>query len=127
MDLDGDGEYGHGLGATYVGAKSQVAYWHPAHDRAFINPQGNKMKAEDIRPDHINTIIINGLTIRKGTVAAFVANAKTYLQPESSPSERAEAKTAALEALPALQALGIFDVFIIADTVLRKLVVTHQQ
>lgn len=85
------------------------------------------MKAEDILPDHINTTTINGLTIRKGTVAAFVANAKTYLQAESSPSERAEAKTAALGALPALQALGIFDVFVIADTGLRELVATHQR
>ena len=85
------------------------------------------MKAEDILPDHINTTTINGLPIRKGTVAAFVANAKTYLQPDSSPSERAEAKTAALAALPALQALGIFDVFVIADPGLRELVATHQR
>ncbi|MBI3727867.1 MAG: hypothetical protein HY254_05990 [Burkholderiales bacterium] len=85
------------------------------------------MKAEDILPDHINTTTINGLTIRKGTVAAFVVNAKIYLQPDSSPDERSEAKTAVLEAMPALQALGIFDVFVIADTGLRELVATHQQ
>ncbi|MBI1771962.1 MAG: hypothetical protein HYR68_06380 [Burkholderiales bacterium] len=49
------------------------------------------------------------------------------MQPDSSPDERSEAKTAVLEAMPALQALGIFDVFVIADTGLRELVATHQQ
>jgi len=85
------------------------------------------MKAEDILPDHINTTTIDGLTIRKGTVAAFVVNAKTYLNPDSSPDERAQAKAAALEAVPALQALGIFDVFTIADSGLRETIAALQK
>ncbi|MFZ6875056.1 hypothetical protein ACO0LF_23580 [Undibacterium sp. Di27W] len=84
------------------------------------------MKAEDILPDNINTTTIDGLTIRKGTVAAFVVNAKTYLQPDSSADVRADAKAAVVEALPALKALGIFDVFAIADPGLRDMLATHQ-
>lgn len=85
------------------------------------------MKAEDILPDHINTTTIDGLTIRKGTVAAFVVNAKTYLNSGNSPDERVQAKAAALEAIPALQALGIFDVFTIADSGLRDMVAALQR
>ncbi|MCH8622430.1 hypothetical protein [Undibacterium sp. TS12] len=83
------------------------------------------MKAEDILPDHINTTTINGLTIRKGTVAAFVANAKTYLNKDSTEDDKKRAELLMLEALPALQALSIFEVFTIADQGLAKLVKTH--
>ncbi|MBC3918989.1 hypothetical protein H8L32_15975 [Undibacterium sp. CY18W] len=83
------------------------------------------MKAEDILPDDINIAHINGLSIRKGTVAAFLVNAKTYLNLATPALERDTALSSALEALPALQALGVFDVFIIADPALRELIAKH--
>ncbi|BBB60009.1 hypothetical protein UNDKW_1736 [Undibacterium sp. KW1] len=55
-----------------------------------------------------------------------MVNAKTYLRPDSSADERADAKAAVVEALPALKALGIFDVFAIADPGLRDMLAKHQ-
>lgn len=84
------------------------------------------MEAEDILPDDINIAQINGLSIRKGTVAAFLVNARTYLNPTTPAIERDAALSSALQALPALQALGVFDVFIIADPALRELIAKHR-
>ncbi|SAL42324.1 preprotein translocase subunit SecD [Caballeronia sordidicola] len=83
------------------------------------------MRAEDILPDHINQADIGGTTIRKGTVAAFLANARVWTNSETSASARAEAETDMLEALPALRAVGLFDVLDIRDTALRNWVDAH--
>lgn len=83
------------------------------------------MRAEDILPDHVNQADIGGTTIRKGTVAAFLANARVWTNSETSASARAEAETDMLEALPALRAVGLFDVLDIRDTALRNWVDAH--
>ncbi|MFZ6657014.1 hypothetical protein [Undibacterium sp. TJN19] len=83
------------------------------------------MKAEDILPDNINIANFAGMQIRKGTVAAFIANARIHLAPSSTMEERQFAQTDMFEALPALQAIGVLDIFKIADAGLRKLVDEH--
>ena len=73
------------------------------------------MRPEDILPDAVNHTSINGLTIRKGTVAAFVANARVLLDDAAPPEARAAAESAARGALPALRALGVLEVFMPRD------------
>lgn len=86
------------------------------------------MRAQDILPDHVNQADFGGTTIRKGTVAAFLVNARIWTDLQTSAAARAEAETDMLETLPALRAVGLFDVLDIRDTALRAWVaanITH--
>lgn len=84
------------------------------------------MKAEDLLPDHQSTVQFpDGMVVRKGTVAAFLANAKIWCDTDADPRERAQAERDLLDALPALHALGLFEVLSIHDEALREFVATH--
>ena len=80
------------------------------------------MRAEDILPDHANQGVFDGVTIRKGTVAAFLANARTWLDAAATPTERGAAERDMRDALPALRALGLFEVLAPGDARLRAFV-----
>jgi len=78
------------------------------------------MRAEQILPDHLDQVDINGTTIRKGTVAAFLANARIFTDRGASEEARTRAEADIISALPALRAIGLFDVLEIRDIALRK-------
>ena len=80
------------------------------------------MRAEQILPDDVDHGRFQGVTIRKGTVAAFLANARTWADARASADERARAQAQIVEDLPALRALGLFEVLQIRDERLRALV-----
>ncbi len=80
------------------------------------------MRAEQILADDTNHAQFDGVTIRKGTVAAFLANARTWTRAGAGEDERAQAQARIAEDLPALRALGLFEVLEIRDERLRKLV-----
>ncbi|KPA87842.1 hypothetical protein PF66_05800 [Pseudomonas asplenii] len=82
------------------------------------------MKASDILPDDVNSTYFAGLNVRKGTVAAFLHNARTWSE-STSEEERAKAERDIIESLPALRALGLFDVLAIKDARLCALVNAH--
>ncbi len=77
------------------------------------------MRAEHLLPDGQNQAELNGVTVRKGTVGAFLFNARVLGTPDASPEARAEARADIQAALPALRALGIFEVFELRDPALR--------
>jgi len=83
------------------------------------------MRAEDVLPDHINYDQFNGVTIRKGTVAAFLANARIFLDPATAAVNREEIEAEMIAALPALNALGLLDLFEARSLVLRAFVAQH--
>lgn len=83
------------------------------------------MRAEDILPDETDLVEHNGIMIRKGTVGAFLANAKIWSDPTSNAVQRAAVERDIFDAVPALQALGLFDVFTIRDTALSELIKKH--
>ncbi len=83
------------------------------------------MRAEQFLPDNVDQVELRGVTIRKGTVAAFLANARVWSEPGASASARTEAETDMADALPVLRALGLFDVFEIRDVSLRAWVLAH--
>ena len=80
------------------------------------------MRADQILPDDVDHGQFGGVTIRKGTVAAFLANARTWTGVGPGASERAQAQAQIAEDLPALRALGLFEVLEIRDERLRRLV-----
>ena len=80
------------------------------------------MRAEQVLPDDVNQRDINGLTVRKGTVGAFLVNAKAWSDPSTDAAARALVQRDIVEALPALRALGVFDVFTLRHDALRRFV-----
>lgn len=69
------------------------------------------VRPEDVLPDDLDHATVDGQQVRKGSVAAFVANAQLLEQlPQQAPeSEQIVAQLRALA--PSLQAVGVFDVF----------------
>ena len=80
------------------------------------------MRADQILPDDVDHGQFQGVTIRKGTVAAFLANARTWADARASADGHAQAQAHIVEDLPALKALGLFDVLEIRDERLRAIV-----
>lgn len=80
------------------------------------------MRAEDVLADQQNQGQFKGVTVRKGTVGAFLANARLWLDDTSSSDDKAIAERDIVDALPALHALGLFDIVQVRDAALRKLV-----
>lgn len=78
------------------------------------------MQASDILPDDRNQIEIGGVAVRKGTVGAFLANARTACDAHASRPAREQARRDILRALPALRALGLFEVVQVRDPALRE-------
>ena len=83
------------------------------------------MRAEKVLPDDVNQNEINGVVIRKGSIGAFLANAKTLADPAASAEARAIAERDIVQALPALRATGLFDVLQIRNERLRAFVEAH--
>jgi hypothetical protein len=80
------------------------------------------MKAEQLLPDHVNSGEFNGITVRKGTIGAFLINVKTLEKPETSAALREEVLAEMREAIPALYALGLIDVFEARDPAIRAMI-----
>jgi len=74
------------------------------------------MRAEQLLSDHADHIDVEGTTIRKGTVAAFLANARVWSDAQASETARAQAAADIVDALPALHATGLFEVLAIRGT-----------
>lgn len=67
----------------------------------------------------------DGTVIRKGTIGAFLVNARTWSDPASDDAQRVSAEHDMLEALPALRALGLFEVLAVRDEALRQWIEQH--
>jgi len=76
----------------------------------------------DVLPDDRDSAEIAGVTVRKGSVGAFMANVRILQDSASSDSDRAAAEEALSRLVPALQALGLFDLFAIRDPRIAALV-----
>ena len=83
------------------------------------------MRADQILADKVNETEVNGVVIRKGSVGAFLANAKTFADPNASAEARSIAERDIIEGLPTLRALGLFDILQIRDEQFRAFVETH--
>ncbi len=84
------------------------------------------MHAEELLPDNVNHGDFNGVQVRKGSVGAFLANAKVLSNPAASTEARKIAERDIIDGLPALRALGLFDVLQIRDETLRAIVDVHE-
>lgn len=69
------------------------------------------VRPEDVLPEGIDSTGINGLTVRKGSVAAFVANALRLDELTEGTPEYAALVAQMRELAPVLRAIGLIDVF----------------
>ncbi|TEA80165.1 hypothetical protein [Allopusillimonas ginsengisoli] len=83
------------------------------------------MRAEDLLPDNLDHVERHGVVIRKGSVGAFLANVRLWCDPSADALQREAAERDIVDALPALRAVGLFDVLSIKDAALRRLVARH--
>ena len=83
------------------------------------------MRADQLLPDHLNAGDFNGVTVRKGTVGAFLINARVWMDHSADDAARANAASDIVDAVPALRALGLFDVLDVRDPALRALIDQH--
>ena len=77
------------------------------------------MRPEDALPDQANIAEINGVSVRKGTIAAFLQNAMRWSDPATPEAEREALGAEIAKSVPALRALNIFTVFDVRDARLR--------
>ncbi len=80
------------------------------------------MQPHDILPDHQNAVQVNGLTVRKGSVGAFLATVREWQDPARDADLRATAEADLRGLLPGLHALGLFQVLSARDPALQRLI-----
>lgn len=79
------------------------------------------MRPEDMLEDEQDARIINGIQIRKGTLGAFIANARKLDAYPVYSTERAEILGQLRAFAPAVRALGLLEVFEPRSEVLQQI------
>ncbi|MEU5211795.1 hypothetical protein [Streptomyces sp. NPDC020742] len=74
-------------------------------------PHQPAVRPEDVLPAGIDSTAINGQTVRKGSVAAFVANAVRLDDLTEDTPEYTSLVAQMQELAPALRTIGLLDVF----------------
>ncbi|WP_409464849.1 hypothetical protein [Amycolatopsis sp. GA6-003] len=69
------------------------------------------IRPEDVLPDGVDRTTLGGLDVRKGAVAAFVANVKQLEQAEPGGAEHEQIVDQLKQLVPTLRAVGVLDVF----------------
>lgn len=86
------------------------------------NRSTRHVRPEDMLPDDRDTATFDGITVRKGTIAAFIENARAWLDPATGDDDRADLASELVAMAPSLRALGVFDIFDARDQGLRDLI-----
>ena len=80
------------------------------------------VRPEDLLPSSVDSGQINGVEVRKGSVAAFVANVKQLEQLDISSDEYAQVADQVKKLVPALRAVGVLDIFEPKTTTVAELI-----
>ncbi|GGF28519.1 hypothetical protein [Williamsia phyllosphaerae] len=73
--------------------------------------QERPIGAQDVLADGVETAVFDGREVRKGTVAAFVANARALERSVAGTQESRRLEEELLRAVPDLRSIGVLDVF----------------
>jgi hypothetical protein len=80
------------------------------------------VRPEDLLPAGAESGVINGVEVRKGSVAAFLANAKLLDSVQEGSREEADVEAQIKALAPKLKALGMLDVFSVRSPRLAALI-----
>ena len=83
---------------------------------------GKPVKPQDVLADGQECAEFDGVSVRKGSVAAFIGNVRALAEAEPSTPQWDEIVSQLRELKPALGRIGVLDVFEIRDPELRELV-----
>jgi hypothetical protein len=84
-------------------------------------PEEMIVRPEDVLPDGVDGAVLNGVQVRKGSVAAFVANARTLQTLETGSPEHDRLAEQLRALAPALEAVGVFEIFDLRSPALKAL------
>ena len=80
----------------------------------------NPVRPEDVLPDDVNNVDINGKMVRKGTIAAFLANTDILENPNASAQQKQEAITMMKELASGVIAIGLHKHVIIKNSLAEQ-------
>jgi hypothetical protein len=69
------------------------------------------MRAENLFPDGLDSIEVDGISVRKGSIAAFIFNALTLDRLDPGTEGYDQSVKAIRDLTPVLRAVRVFDVF----------------
>lgn len=81
----------------------------------------NPVRPEDILPDGVDNTTFNGKIVRKGTVAAFIANADILENPSTTETQKLEAIDTMKELAPGVIASGLHKHVIFKKQAIEKI------
>lgn len=79
------------------------------------------MRAEELFPAGPDTVEVDGVTVRKGSIAAFVQNAIAIASCEAASQAYRQALADLPATLPALRAARVFEVFELRSPALAEI------
>lgn len=87
----------------------------------------NSVRPEDILADGEDSTSIHGKTIRKGTIAAFLANINVFEHPNTSEKQKNEAFKVMQELAPAVIAAGLHQHVVFKNKEIEQLLINTAQ
>jgi len=84
--------------------------------------EARAVRPEDVLPDELDVGTMNGVSVRKGSIGAFVANVKLLdgLDPTDQGYQEVVDQLRAL--IPAVRAVGVFDVLAPRSPMLAEII-----
>jgi hypothetical protein len=79
------------------------------------------VRPENILPENIDSTTINGTLIRKGTIAAFLANVEIFENNNATEQQKQDAMQTMQELAPAVIAVGLHKHAVFKNTHVEKI------
>ena len=89
--------------------------------------QARPVGAADVLADGAETAVFDGREVRKGTIAAFVANARALESATEGTAESRRLEEQLRRAVPDLRSIGVLDVFTPRTTRLAAVVTSAER
>lgn len=83
----------------------------------------NSVRPENVLPDGVDSTTINGKIVRKGTIAAFLANTDILENINASEQQKREAINTMKELAPAVISIGLHKHVIFKNTQVEQILV----
>ncbi|MCL9683855.1 hypothetical protein [Legionella maioricensis] len=83
----------------------------------------NPVTPENILPEDINSTTINGTLIRKGTIAAFLANTEILESNNATEQQKQDAIQTMRELAPAVIAVGLHKHAVFKNTLVEEILI----
>jgi hypothetical protein len=87
----------------------------------------NSVRPEDILPDGVDNTTVNGMMVRKGTIAAFLANADILEIPDVTEGQKKGAMDAMKELAPAVIAIGLHKHVVFKNPQIEKILIDAEK